>query len=153
MGKIIFVVIILLVLVAVFFGVWWFLSSQSIVTQVGPNQNKDSNSFMIEGMKVEVLNQGAGEGIKKEQSATVHYTGMLQDGTKFDSSIDRNAPFTFKVGNGNVIKGWDLGVEGMKVGEKRKLTIPPQLAYGDTGFLMIPASATLIFEVELLKIN
>ena len=117
------------------------------------NNNKDPNNFMIEGMKVEVLRAGVDQPIAKGQKATVHYTGTLQDGTKFDSSVDRNAPFTFVVGAGTVIKGWDLGVEGMKVGEKRKLTIPPELAYGANGFLMIPPSATLTFEVELLGIS
>jgi FKBP-type peptidyl-prolyl cis-trans isomerase len=105
-------------------------------------------------MKTEVLKEGSGEAVKNGDMVTVHYTGTLENGTKFDSSVDRETPFSFKLGVGQVIEGWDLGVLGMKVGEKRKLTIPPDLAYGDAGAgNVIPPGATLIFEVELLGIN
>ncbi|XP_005988896.1 peptidyl-prolyl cis-trans isomerase FKBP2 [Latimeria chalumnae] len=84
----------------------------------------------------------------------MHYTGMLEDGTEFDSSIPRNQPFTFTLGTGQVIKGWDQGLLGMCEGEKRKLVIPSELGYGDRGAPpKIPGGATLIFEVELLKIE
>lgn len=82
----------------------------------------------------------------------VHYVGTLQDGTKFDSSRDRNSPFKFTIGKGEVIKGWDEGIKGMRVGDIRKLIIPPQLGYGERKMGKIPANSILIFEVELLKI-
>jgi FKBP-type peptidyl-prolyl cis-trans isomerase len=98
------------------------------------------------------LAQGQGPEAKNGDTVRVHYVGTLTDGKKFDSSRDRNKPFDFVLGQGSVIRGWDQGVLGMKVGEKRKLTIPPSLAYpgGRPG---IPANSTLIFEVQLLDIN
>ncbi|MEO5667754.1 MAG: FKBP-type peptidyl-prolyl cis-trans isomerase [Bdellovibrionota bacterium] len=103
---------------------------------------------------MEDLKLGTGAAAAAGQSVTVHYTGWLLDGTKFDSSVDRNEPFVFDLGAGNVIKGWDQGVVGMKVGGKRKLTIPSSLGYGARGAGgVIPPDATLVFEVELLKVN
>jgi FKBP-type peptidyl-prolyl cis-trans isomerase len=97
---------------------------------------------------------GTGPAAKSGDSVTVDYTGWLTDGTKFDSSLDRNQPFTFVLGQQRVIAGWDQGVAGMQVGGKRKLTIPPELGYGARGAGgVIPPNATLVFEVELLKIN
>ena len=105
-------------------------------------------------LKYEDLKEGNGEEAKKGDTVEVHYTGWLTDGKKFDSSVDRKKPFPFKLGAGKVIKGWDEGVAGMKVGGKRKLTIPPELGYGKEGFPgAIPPNAVLIFEVELLKIK
>jgi FKBP-type peptidyl-prolyl cis-trans isomerase len=96
---------------------------------------------------------GKGAEAKVGDTVSVHYTGTLNDGTKFDSSKDRNQPFTFTIGRGMVIKGWDQGVPGMKVGGKRKLVIPPELAYGPRAMGKIPANSTLNFEIELLDIK
>lgn len=106
------------------------------------------------GLKYEDTVEGNGETAEAGQMVTVHYTGMLTDGTKFDSSKDRNDPFKFKLGAGNVIRGWDEGVAGMKIGGSRKLTIPANLGYGAQGAGgVIPPNATLVFEIELLGIN
>ncbi len=98
--------------------------------------------------------EGTGEQAKSGQQVTVHYTGYLTNGKKFDSSVDRNQPFTFALGTGQVIKGWDEGVEGMKVGGQRKLIIPPAMGYGSRGAGgVIPPNAELIFDVELLGVK
>jgi FKBP-type peptidyl-prolyl cis-trans isomerase FkpA len=105
-------------------------------------------------LKTEDTKVGTGDEAVTGKSVTVHYTGWLTDGTKFDSSKDHGQPFTFQLGAGQVIKGWDQGVVGMKVGGVRKLTIPSSLAYGDRGAGgVIPPGATLVFEVELLAVN
>ncbi len=105
-------------------------------------------------LKIEDSKVGTGAEAVVGKSVTVHYTGWLTNGTKFDSSKDHGQPFTFQLGAGQVIKGWDQGVAGMKVGGVRKLTIPPSLGYGANGAGgVIPPNATLIFEVELLGVN
>ena len=113
------------------------------------NESKDMGELIIEDIKV-------GEGLEavSGKKVTVNYSGTLTNGTKFDSSYDRNEPFTFDLGAGEVIKGWDLGVKGMKVGGKRKLTIPSEMGYGAYGAgSQIPPNSTLIFDVELLKVE
>jgi FKBP-type peptidyl-prolyl cis-trans isomerase len=105
-------------------------------------------------MKIEELVQGNGDEAVAGKKVSVHYTGTLTDGSKFDSSLDRGRPFDFPLGGGRVIKGWDQGVAGMKVGGKRRLTIPPELAYGERGFPpVIPPNSTLVFEIELLAVS
>lgn len=106
------------------------------------------------GLQYEDLVVGDGQTAERGQSVEVHYTGWLTNGKKFDSSLDRRQPFSFKLGAGQVIKGWDEGVAGMKVGGKRKLSIPPHLGYGARGAGgVIPPNAELIFEVELLGVK
>ena len=105
-------------------------------------------------LNIEDITVGSGEEAKDGNKVSVHYVGTLTDGTKFDSSRDRGDPFTFTLGAGEVIKGWDQGILGMKVGGTRKLTIPPELGYGEAGAGSdIPPNSTLIFEVELLSVE
>ena len=109
----------------------------------------NDQKLLIEDIKV-----GEGDEVKSGDYIVIHYNGTLENGQKFDSSYDRGAPFKTRIGVGAVIDGWDMGVVGMKVGGKRKLTIPSQLAYGDSGIPgAIPGGATLIFEVELVGIE
>ncbi len=105
------------------------------------------------GLKIEDIKVGEGEAVKEGDTVKVHYTGMLTNGKVFDSSKERGEPFRFTVGAGNVIKGWEEGLIGMKVGGKRLLTIPPDLGYGDRDMGDIPPNSTLIFEIELLGLE
>jgi peptidylprolyl isomerase len=136
-----------------------------LVTQ-GRDSNSNSNSSSTldaadregavktpSGLRYIDLVEGDGPSPQPGQLTTVHYTGTLENGTKFDSSVDRGKPYEFPIGRGEVIKGWDEGVMTMKVGGKRKLIIPPNLAYGPAGRPGIPPNSTLIFEVELLGIR
>ncbi len=105
------------------------------------------------GLKYIVIKQGDGAAAQAGQTVNVHYTGWFTDGRKFDSSVDRGQPFSFALGRGSVIRGWDEGVALMRVGGKRRLIIPPQLAYGERGRAGIPPNSTLIFDVELLGVR
>jgi peptidylprolyl isomerase len=112
------------------------------------------SSAWVDALVIEDLVIGEGPEAKSSDTVTVDYTGWLTDGTKFDSSLERNEPFTFVLGRRQVIAGWDQGVAGMQVGGKRRLTIPPELGYGAQGASgVIPPNATLVFEVELLRID
>jgi FKBP-type peptidyl-prolyl cis-trans isomerase len=116
---------------------------------------KTTEVTMPDGLKYTDDQVGTGTEAQKGKTVSVHYTGWLLDGTKFDSSRDRNQPFSFPLGQGQVIKGWDEGVAGMKVGGKRTLVIPPELGYGARGAPggVIPPNSTLKFEVELLDVK
>ncbi|MDO8435883.1 MAG: FKBP-type peptidyl-prolyl cis-trans isomerase [bacterium] len=149
------IVLIIIVLIVAVFGFYFMLQNKE-----KPKENNSENQGAIlkeqnGGLKIEVIQEGQGKTAENENIVSVHYTGTLLDGTKFDSSRDRGVPFSFTLGAGQVIKGWDIGVLGMKVGEKRKLTIPPELGYGEKGTPggPIPPNAFLIFEVELLSIQ
>ena len=127
-----------------------------VVQAQGQDKDKQEKKVITtkSGLKYEDLKVGTGDEAKAGDTVEVHYTGWLKDGKKFDSSLDRGKPFSFKLGAGMVIKGWDEGVAGMKVGGKRKLTIPPELGYGARGAgNVIPPNAELTFEVELLKVK
>lgn len=118
------------------------------------NKTMDNSTSDSEGLKKEILTPGTGDReVKAGDTITVNYRGTFVDGKQFDSSYDRAQPFTTQIGTGQVIKGWDEGMLGMKVGEKRKLTVPAALGYGEQGVGPIPGGATLIFEVELLSIQ
>lgn len=125
-----------------------------LVYAVYSSLQQDRMTTTTSGLQYQDLVVGSGAAAKAGDTVSVHYTGWLEDGTKFDSSVDRNEPFEFTIGANMVIKGWDEGLQGMKVGGKRKLVIPPGLAYGADGAGgVIPGNATLTFEVELLAIK
>ncbi len=140
-----------LAIILVILLIFYFLPKKEETSSVGQNQQL---KIMENGLKIEDIKTGNGAEAKAGNTITAHYTGTLLDGTKFDSSLDRGQPFSFELGAGRVISGWDQGVLGMKVGGKRKLTIPPDLAYGANGIPgMIPPNAALVFEIELLGVE
>lgn len=124
-------------------------------TLIASNPMPDANAVTTpSGLKYVELKEGTGATPQPGQTVEVHYVGTLEDGTKFDSSRDRGQPFSFKIGVGQVIKGWDEGLSTMKVGGRRQLIIPPELGYGSRGAgNVIPANATLLFDVELLGVK
>ena len=130
------------------------LQGNDIIFKDNTKEDNQSNEEKME-LKIEVLQEGDGETVtKKGDTISVHYTGTLEDGTKFDSSIDRGEPFSFIIGAGQVIQGWEQGTLDMKVGEKRKLTIPSELGYGSRGAgVTIPPNATIIFDIELMDVQ
>ena len=129
------------------------LGGGSIMTASGQQSNAQEVTTSS-GLKYMDQVVGTGEVAVAGKTASVHYTGWLENGKKFDSSVDRGQPFSFPLGAGRVIKGWDEGVQGMKVGGKRKLTVPSDLGYGSRGAGgVIPPNATLIFDVELLGVQ
>jgi FKBP-type peptidyl-prolyl cis-trans isomerase len=138
-------------------------TTEALQTQVKPKINlaiipaeptePGKPAEMLNGLKYETLKPGSGEQVKAGQTAKVHYVGTLTDGTVFDSSRQRGEPFSFVIGAGEVIEGWERGIAGMKVGELRKLSIPPDLAYKSQGKGTIPPNSTLLFEVELLGVE
>ena len=141
----------------IFFGI--SLLSPILGGQKVNNQANGQTNNMTDQLKKEVLKEGNGDPASISDTVTVNYLGTLQDGTKFDSSYDRGTPFPVTLGEGRVIPGWDQGLVGVKVGEKVRLTIPPALAYGDSGIpdgrggFIIPPKSTLIFEIEVVKID
>lgn len=155
-------------LIIIFFGIASFIfyrkintanidlsPSGSITPLPTPTPTPEANKIikMENGLQIEDLKVGTGPEAKTGYAVAVNYLGTLENGTKFDSSYDRNEPFQFVLGAGQVIKGWDIGVAGMKVGGKRKLIISSNLAYGERGIGPIPPNSILVFEVELLAVQ
>jgi FKBP-type peptidyl-prolyl cis-trans isomerase FkpA len=131
-------------------------SGESATTATGEGSETAPGEPTTDATGLEITDIKAGQGAEAVDGSqvTVHYTGTLTNGTTFDSSVSRNEPFVFELGKGHVIKGWEQGVKGMKVGGKRKLVIPPALAYGEQGAgSVIPPNSTLIFEIELLDVK
>jgi FKBP-type peptidyl-prolyl cis-trans isomerase len=151
--------ILLIVILVIVIGFFWMRSSKRPAATTSPANESAPVSGAPhktpDGLEYWDIKTGDGAVATKGQTVTVHYTGWLAaNGKKFDSSVDRNEPFEFPLGEGQVIKGWDEGVAGMKVGGKRQLCIPPSLGYGAEGAGgAIPPNATLIFDVQLLKVK
>lgn len=142
MKKLISIVLIAMVILAL------------VITMIYFKNRKPSQNISMEqqGVKINVLKAGNGEEAVSGMKVTVNYTGWLTNGTKFDSSLDRNRPLEFTLGKNEVIEGWEKGVLGMKVGEIRRLEIPSKMAYGEQDLGIIPSNSDLVFEVELLKV-
>jgi FKBP-type peptidyl-prolyl cis-trans isomerase len=129
------------------------IQTVSVTSSATPSTSPANVITTPSGLKYVEVKVGTGATAAAGQQVSVHYTGTLESGQKFDSSRDRGTPFQFNLGGGQVIKGWDEGIAGMKIGGKRKLIIPPDLGYGARGVGPIPPNATLLFDVELMGIN
>lgn len=139
------------VCVSIFVVGFFFVFGQTLVSVFTKNSPKQN--MVQEGLKKDDVVVGSGDLAVSGSRVTVHYTGYFTDKKVFDSSVGRNEPFQFVLGAGQVIKGWDEGVVGMRVGGKRVLTVPPELGYGSTDYGPIPGGSTLIFDIELLKVE
>ena len=156
--KIVFAYVLIIIFVGL--GVWLFVQKGNEVSEnpvISPTATPLPTPInqpikMENGLEIQDLKVGTGPEVRLGQVLTMHYSGTLANGAKFDSSYDRGEPFQFTLGAGEVIKGWDIGIQGMKVGGKRKLIIPPELGYGsrNIGNGLIPPNSTLIFETEVL---
>ena len=141
------------------FGIYTMGGEETIteqtITEKSMNTESGEWNMNAAGLGIKIVTKGSGSAAEVGDTVTVHYTGTLENGTKFDSSVDRGQPFTFTLGENRVIAGWEQGVLGMKIGEKRSLNIPAELGYGQAGAAggLIPPNATLLFDVELLAIN
>jgi FKBP-type peptidyl-prolyl cis-trans isomerase len=144
----------IIIIIAVVVVGWLLMKSNKNSTGMNDNQQQVYENILADGkLKTQTVEKGSGPDSKIGDKVTVNYTGTLENGTVFDSSIPRGEPFSFTLGEGRVIQGWELGVLGMKVGEKRRLMISPELGYGDADLGSIPPNSTLIFDVELVAIN
>ena len=147
---------IILISLAVGGGIYFLAkpdSEATIENITEPTPIGSGQATMEEKLIIQDITVGTGAEAVSGKKITVNYSGTFTDGTKFDSSYDRGTPFTFTLGAGEVIQGWDQGFAGMKVGGKRKLTVPPSLGYGPNDYQSIPGNSTLIFEVELLNVE
>lgn len=148
------ILIIILVSIGFYFIAKIFKNNEEGINFPKTEQKQENRFWQEQGVEIEVLREGSGQEAKEGSKLTVNYIGTLEDGQEFDSSFRTNTPFSFTLGEGRVIKGWEIGTKGMKKGERRKLTIPSDLGYGQTGVPgLIPPNSILIFEVELLGIE
>lgn len=140
------------VVISVFVVGFFFVFGQTLISMFNGNS---TNNMMMQKSQVQTQEEliGGGDVAEAGDRIVVHYTGRFTDGTVFDSSVERNEPFQFVLGSGQVIKGWDDGIVGMRVGGKRLLSIPPEYGYGMNDYGPIPGGSTLIFEVELIKVE
>lgn len=150
--------IITALIIFVFILAFYFLTKNPSTSETNISETNQTTMPTLAPSKVTELiiedtKIGTGNEVKSGDNISIHYTGTLEDGTKFDSSYNRGQPLETQIGVGQVIEGWDKGIVGMKIGGKRKLTIPYQMAYGEDGYGPIPSKATLIFEVELMDIK